>query len=62
MLLPEENKNENVEVIEKTKLLSTIISNDLKWDSNTSFLVKKANARMALLRRVAGFNPPVEDR
>ena len=54
-------KNENVEVIEKTKLLGTIISNDLKWDSNTSFIVKKANARMALLRRVAGFNPPEED-
>ena len=54
-------KEENVEVVETTKLLGTIITNDLKWDSNTSTLVKKANARMELLRRVAGFNPPEED-
>ena len=54
-------KDENVEVVDTTKLLGTIITNDLKWDSNTSTLVKKANARMELLRRVAGFNPPEED-
>ena len=54
-------KEENVEVINSTKLLGTIISDDLKWDLNTQNLVKKANARMALLRKVASFGAPLED-
>ena len=54
--------NENtVEVIDQTKLLGTVISNDLKWDLNTKSLVKKANARMELLRKVAEFGTPQED-
>ena len=47
--------NKNVEVIEKTKLLGTVITSDLKWEENTSLLVRKANARMQLLRKVATF-------
>ena len=30
----------NLEVVEKAKLLGVIISNDLKWDENTSNIVK----------------------
>ena len=41
------HNQENIEVINQTKLLGTIISNDLKWDANTSYLVKKANARIS---------------
>ena len=52
---------QNIEVIDSTKLLGTIISNDLKWDLNTANLVKKANARMELVRKVAGFGAPLED-
>ena len=54
-------KEENVEVINSTKLHGTIISDDLKWDLNTQNLIKKANARMALLRKVASFGAPLED-
>ena len=54
-------KDENVEVINITKLLGTFLSDDLKWDLNTQNLVKKANARMALLRKVASFGAPLED-
>ena len=54
-------KNQNVQVINSTKLLGTILSDDLGWDLNTSALVKKGNARMELLRRVASFGTPVED-
>ena len=54
-------KNENVEVINSTRLLGTILSDDLRWDLNTKNIVKKANARMELLRRVASFGTPVED-
>ena len=53
--------NKNIEVIDSTKLLGTIISNDLKWDQNTAEIVRKANARMALLRKVAEFGSPVDD-
>ena len=54
-------KGENIEMIESTRLLGTIISNDLKWDLNTSNLVKKANGRMQLLRKVASFGAPIDD-
>ena len=52
---------ENVEIIENTKLLGTVIQNDLKWDLNTKTLVKKANMRMQLLRKVASFGASKED-
>ena len=53
--------DETIEVINSTRLLGTIISDDLKWDLNTSSIIKKANARMELLRRVASFGTPIED-
>ena len=53
--------DENIEIIENTKLLGTLIENDLKWDLNTKSLVKKANMRMQLLRKVASFGASKED-
>ena len=50
-----------IEVIEDTKLLGTVITSNLKWEKNTEYLVKKANARMRLLHKIAEFSPPVED-
>ena len=50
-----------VEVIDHTILLGTVISDDLKWNLNSETIVKKANARMELLRKVAGFGAPLED-
>ena len=47
--------NEPIDVITSTRLLGTIISDDLKWDLNCANIVKKANARMQLLRKVASF-------
>ena len=32
-----------------------IVTNDLRWDLNTANIVKKANARIQLLRKVASF-------
>jgi hypothetical protein len=54
-------KEENIDMIDSTKLLGTVISNDLKWDQNTASIVKKANARMQLLGKVASFGPLVQD-
>ena len=50
-----------VEILESTRLLGTVIQNDLGWNMNTAELVKKANARMELLRKVASFSPVIED-
>ena len=52
---------ENVEVVSEAKLLGTIISNDLTWNSNTSNIVRRANARMVLLRKLAEFGAPISD-
>ena len=53
--------NESIEVLKSTKLLGTIISDDLKWSLNTKNIVKKANARMQLLRKVASFGASEDD-
>ena len=53
--------DQNIEVIDSTRLLGTIISTDLTWDLNTAEIVKKANARMELLRKVASFGAPIDD-
>ena len=50
-----------LKLVEETKLLGVILTSDLKWSKNTDYLVKKANARMELLRRMSGFSPPVKD-
>ena len=54
-------ENENLEVMDSVRLLGTIVTNDLKWDQNTAQLVKKSNARMELLRRVASFGTSSEE-
>ena len=54
-------KDENVEVVNITKLPGTRVQDDLKRDLNTSTIVKKPNARMELLRRVASFGTLAED-
>ena len=45
----------------KIKLLGTIICDDLKWDENTSFLIKRANSRLLLLRKAAQYTNLIED-
>ena len=54
-------EGKSVEVIKHSKLLGTIIQDDLKWDLNTANIVKKANMRLELLRRVASFGASTED-
>ena len=44
------------------KLLGVIISDNLKWDENTNYLVKRANSRMELLRKVASFGTSIEEK
>ena len=51
-----------LEVVDQAKLFGVLITNDLKWDQNTTYLVKKAYSRMELLRKVAEFTTTVEDK
>ena len=51
----------DIEIVDNTKLLGTHITNDLKWDLNTKHIIKKANARMQLLRKVASFGASISD-
>ena len=53
--------DEVLDIVEEAKLLGVIITNDLKWNSNTEYLVKRANSRMELLRRVAEFTTSTSD-
>ena len=48
-------EDEILETVSETKLLGTIVSNDLKWDKNVANIVKKANQRMELLRKISVF-------
>ena len=53
--------DKNIDVLETTILLGKVLTSDLKWEENTSLLVKKANARMQLLRKVATFTRDEEE-
>ena len=50
-----------IETVSETKLLGTYITSDLKWNKNTSELVKKAFQRMQLLYRSANFTSNRQD-
>ena len=38
-------------IVKNAKLLGVIISDDFSWNENTNYIIKKANARMVLLRK-----------
>ena len=54
-------KNNNIQVVNKMKILGTVITDKLSWSENCTILVKKVNARMQLLRKVWGFGSSLED-
>ena len=52
-LLPElKLENNELEVVDEMRLLGLIIRSDMKWISNTENMVKKANKRLWILRRL----------
>ena len=46
---------EVIETVKEARLLGTIISDDLKWEKNTQYLVKDSNKRMRLLHNATNF-------
>ena len=53
--------NEILETGKETRLLGTIITDDLKWGKNTNDIVKRAYKRMEILRKLKGFQAPHAD-
>ena len=47
-----EVEGKEIETVEQMKLLGLIISNDLKWKPNTDNMIKKAYARMWMVKRL----------
>ena len=54
-------KGQNIEIVQKMKILGTVVTNNLSWDENCSILIKKVNARMQLLRKVWTFGSSSEE-
>ena len=54
-------KGSNVEVVDKMKILGTIVTDKLSWDENCSLLIKKVNSRMQLLRGLQSFGASREE-
>ena len=48
-------ENEALKIVDEVKLLGVVITKDLKWHKNTSYLTKKANKRMRMLHITAKF-------
>ena len=44
-----------MEIVDHSKLLGVIVSNDLKWDRNTNHIVKNANKMMRMLHIASKF-------
>ena len=53
--------NKPLEIVRETKLLGTYLTEDLKWNKNTSEIVKKAYQRIQLLNRASGFSSSKHD-
>ena len=55
-------KRRTIETVKDLKLLGTVITNNLKLDENTMLLVKRAYAKMEILRQMANFTNSVKDK
>ena len=53
--------DQNIEVVDKIKILGTIIENNLSWNENCMAIIRKVNARMQLLRKVWSFGSTKEE-
>ena len=48
-------KDENIQLVDKMKILGTTVTNSLSWDENCSELIRKVNGRMQLIRNIKKF-------
>ena len=50
-----ELKGQKIEIVDKMKILGTVINSNLSWDDNCNAIIKKVNARMQLLQNIYSF-------
>ena len=55
-------KEENIEIVKETKLLGIIMTDDLKWDKNCQYLIKKSYNKMQILRKASSFGAVIADK
>ena len=53
--------NDELEIVEETKLLGLIVRSDLAWTSNTEYIVKRANKKLWCLKRLKILGAETED-
>ena len=51
----------NLEQVDHTKLLGTIVSSDLSWWRNTQFIIQKAYKRLEIIKKLYEFDVPIFD-
>ena len=54
-------KNENIETVNKMKILGTIVNDTLTWDENCANIIQKVNRRMVLIRRAKEFGATMKE-
>ena len=54
-------KDSNVQIVNKMKILGTVITDNLSWDENCNEIVKKVNQRMLLLKNLYSFGATKEE-
>ena len=52
---------EMIETVSETKLLGTVITDDLSWKKNTDKIIKEANKRMVFLHKISKFTTNKQD-
>ena len=53
--------NENIEIVEETKLLGLVVSNDMSWASNTQNMVARCSKKLWMLRRLKNLGASIDD-
>ena len=44
-------RNQTMDIVNEAKLLGVMLNDQLTWDDNTAYLVKRSNSRMRLLHK-----------
>ena len=53
--------NQELEMVEEMRLLGVMVKSDMKWTSNTEYMLVRAYKRLWSLRRLKGMGATVED-
>ena len=54
-------KNENIQLVDKMKILGTTVTTSLSWDDNCSEIITKVNNRMLLIRNLKTFGATTQE-